>query len=75
MIMKKFEIRNKNKNIYSLDTDDLIYDITTNGKHKILSADLVERRGKHVMRFEVKEGYVYENEIKERWEWKNNLNQ
>ena len=63
--MKKFEIRDKNKNIYSLDTDDLIYDITTKGKHKILSADLVERRGKHVMRFEVKEGYVYENQIKE----------
>lgn len=66
MIMKKFEIRNKNKSIYSLDTGDLIYDVTTNGKYKILSADLVERRGKHVMRFEVKQGYVYENEIKER---------
>lgn len=64
--MKKFEIRNKNKSIYSLGAGDLIYDVTTNGKHKILSTNLVERRGKHVMRFEVKEGYIYDNEIKER---------
>lgn len=63
--MKKFEIRNKNKNMYSLDTGDLIYDIATNSRHKILSTDLVKRRGKHVMIFEVKEGYVYENEIEE----------
>lgn len=62
--MKIFEIKNKNKRTNSLKCGDIIYDIETGYKHKILEVSNVVRYGKNMVRYLVKEGYIYENKIK-----------
>ena len=67
--MKLFEIRNKNKSSNSLKYGDIIYDIKTGYKYKVLEVDNVFRYGKNMMRYLVKEGYIYENNIKRKVEY------
>ena len=62
--MKIFEIRNKKKKENSLKVGDFLYDIKTGYRYKILEVDNVFRYGKNMFRYLVKQGYIYENNIK-----------